>query len=146
MHPTANSVPLIVCLAVASLNARRVMPGVSMVMNFPEFQCKHVSASEEGDYFQVFFGELEEEGDAAYLLVQRQFEFLDHGECYVETNDLNFCGHYVIHSAQLTRDRFQISYGNGPRKYVAVSFKAGDRDFAEAQRILQVIIPELEVL
>lgn len=117
-----------------------------MAMNFPEFQCTHVSASEEGDYLQVFFGEIEEEGDAAYLLVQRQFEFPDHGECYVETNDPDFCGHYLIHRAQLTRNRFRISYGNGPRKHVTVSFKASDRDFAEAERILRVIIPELEWL
>jgi hypothetical protein len=114
----------------------------NIVMTFPEFQCKYVSASEAGDYFQVFFGEIEEESEAAYLLVQRQFEFPDHGECYVETNDLDFCGHFVIHRAQLTRNRFRISYGDGPRKHVTVSFVASDRDFAEAERILQVIIPD----
>ena len=59
------------------------------------FHAKYVSASEAGDYYQVSF-DTEDPGedgidppgpDRPYLIIQRQFETLDGGQCYVETHD-----------------------------------------------------------
>jgi hypothetical protein len=111
-------------------------------MSIREFKCEYVSSSEAGDYVQVMFAD-NQESDDAYLLIQRQFEFPDHGECYVETSDLDLCGHYVIHNAQLTRNRFRFSIGDGPKKQVTVSFETDDRAYAEAERILRFMIPSL---
>jgi hypothetical protein len=44
-----------------------------------------VSASEAGDNVQLLL-EKTPDGDDEYFLIQRQFEFPDEGECYVETN------------------------------------------------------------
>jgi hypothetical protein len=114
-----------------------------MTRNIQEFHCEHVSTSEAGDYVQVLF-EKTPDADDEYLLIQRQFEFPDEGECYVETDDPDFCGHYHIQRAQLSRDRFCISYGNGPVKQVTVSFNAAEQAYAEAERTLREMIPELE--
>ena len=64
-------------------------------MNAPRFRAKYVSASEKGDYYQVAFENRDAASDAAdvhgpdspYLLIQRQFEDPDGGECYVETHE-----------------------------------------------------------
>ena len=109
-----------------------------------ELTCGYLEASEEGDYVQVFFGKTRESVDE-YFLIQRQFEFPDDGKCYVETANPNCCGHYVIQNAQLTRNWFRISYGKKTAKQVMVSFKASDRTYAKARRILKVIVPRLEV-
>ena len=84
-----------------------------MAMNSQQFQCKHLSSSEAGDYLQVMFAETREVDDI-YLRIQRQFEFPDHGKCYVETNDPDSSGHYLIHNAQLTRDSFRKSFCRVP--------------------------------
>ena len=59
-------------------------------MNAMRFRAKHVSASENGDYYQVAFENRDAASDAAdvypdspYLLIQRQFEDPDGGKCYV---------------------------------------------------------------
>lgn len=60
-------------------------------MNAMRFRAKYVSASENGDYYQVAFENRDAASDAAdvhgpdstYLLIQRQFEDPDGGKCYV---------------------------------------------------------------
>jgi hypothetical protein len=47
-----------------------------------QLNCKYVSASEAGDYFQVLF-EKERDDDKEYFLIQRKFEFTDRGKCYI---------------------------------------------------------------
>ena len=84
-----------------------------MPTNMKEVQCEHVSASEAGDYFQVVFGQ-SPDSDEGYVLVQRQFEMPDGGECYVETDDRDFCGHFRIRNAQLSRNWFRMAFGGGP--------------------------------
>ncbi len=122
------------------LNAR-----VSMPTNFREFQCEYVSASEAGAYFQALF-EQAPDSHEGYVLVQRQFEMPDGGECYVETDDRDFCGHFRVRNAQLSRNRFRIAFGNAPVKEITVSFNATDSAYAEAKRVLQIMIPDLELV
>ena len=62
-----------------------------------EFRCEHVSVSEVGDGFQVLF-EKTPGSEKGYVLVQRHFEFPDGGKCYLETDDPEFCGHFLVHS------------------------------------------------
>jgi hypothetical protein len=111
-------------------------------MSIKEFRCEYVSSSEAGDYCQVMFEEAPE-SDGIYVLIQGQFEFSDHGERYVETSNLDLCGHYVIHNARLTKNEFWFSYGTGLDQRVVVSFKTDDRAYAEAERILRLMIPGL---
>ncbi|SRR5260370_22878208 len=111
-------------------------------MSVHEFKCEYVSSSETWDYVQVLFADTHED-DGVYLLIQRQFEFPDPGECYVETRDLEFCRHYVIRNAQLSRNRFRFSCDRGPAKQVTVSFEADELAYSEAERILRLMIPGL---
>ena len=108
-----------------------------------ELKCEHVSSSEAGDYFQVMFAESLDD-ECAYVLIQRQLEFPDEGKCYVETNDVDFCGHYVIHNAELTRNTLRFSYGK-PSRDVRLSFEADNGTYIGAERVLRRMIPGLRV-
>ncbi len=127
----------------ASPPAPRLTPDVSMLRSVREFQCERVTAADAGDYFQVLFEQNPDSGQG-YVLVQRQFELPDGGECYIETDDGDFCGHFRIRTAQLSRSRFRMAFGDGPLKHITVSFNANDSAYAEAKRVLQIMIPELE--
>jgi hypothetical protein len=115
-----------------------------MPINQREFCCEHVSVSEVGDGFQVLF-EKTPGGEEGYVLVQRHFEFPDGGKCYLETDDPEFCGHFRFRGAQLSRDRFQMVFGIGSVKEITVFFKATDSAYAEVQRVLQIMIPEIRL-
>jgi hypothetical protein len=71
--------------------------------------------------------------------------FPDGGKCYLETESRDFCGHFRIRSATLSRDRFHIAFGNAPRRRIVVLFSATDSVYAEAKRVLQIIIPKIEI-
>jgi hypothetical protein len=119
-----------------------------MTENVREFHCGYVSASEfGGDHFQVLFAKTQESHeDEDYLVVQRQFEMPDKGRCYVETNDKDNCGHFVIRNARLTRNQFEFEFGNRPARTMKVSFGTTDSAYADAKRMLQIMIPDLEFL
>jgi hypothetical protein len=77
------------------------------------FHARYVSASEAGDYYQVSF-DTEDPGkdttdprgpDRPYLIIQRQFETLDDGQCYVETHDDGYIGHFHVRLTNFTRTR-----------------------------------------
>ena len=85
------------------------------------------------------------DSDAGYVLVQRQFEFPDPEECYVESDDREFSGHFRIQRANLSRDRFRIAFGRNPVREIAVSFDAKDSVYTEVKRVLQIMIPELVI-
>jgi hypothetical protein len=115
-----------------------------MPENVREFHCGYVSASEGGgEYFQVLF-EKTQDSDEGYLVVQRQFEMPHVGECYVETDDLEFCGHFRIRNARLTRNQFEVEFGDRPARMMKVSFDATDSAYADAKHTLQIMIPDLE--
>jgi len=110
--------------------------------NFRELRCEHVSASEAGDGFQILFGKTPDSQEG-YVLVQRHFEFPDGGKCYLETDDQEFCGHFRFRSARLSRNRFQMVFGIGPVREITVFFKATDSAYAEVQRVLKIMIPQI---
>jgi len=115
-----------------------------MPTNFKELRCEHVSALEAGDGFQVLF-EKTLDSQEGYVLVQRHFEFPDGGKCYLETDDQEFCGHFRFRSARLSRNRLQMVFGIGPVRAITVFFKATDSAYAEVQRVLQIMIPEIRL-
>jgi hypothetical protein len=105
----------------------------------------HVSATESGDYCQVLF-EGAEDGDGAYVLIQRQFEFPDGGLCYLETHDENYVGDLEVARASLARDRFWLELRRGRATEVEVAFEATDQEYEDVARILRIMIPGLEVV
>jgi hypothetical protein len=115
-----------------------------MATNLRELHCNHVSVSEAGDGFQVLFAKAQD-SDEAYVLVQRHFEFPDRGECYVETEDREFCGHFAIRTARLSRNCFKICFGRASVRKHLVFFNVTDSVYAEIQRVLKIMIPEIEV-
>ncbi len=126
------------CLSVLT----RQLRSVTMSHKIVEFRCEHVSVTEAGDGFQVLF-ETTRDSLEGYMLIQRHFEFPDGGKCYLETNAREFCGHFPIHSANLSRNRFQIAFGNAPVKRIRVLFSATDSVYAELKRVLQIMIPKI---
>ena len=118
--------------------------GVYMPSNIRQFRCEHVSATEAGEGFQVLFEKVAD-SDEGYALLQRHFEFPDGGKCYVETDDRDFCGHFSIRHARLSRNRFEMTFGTSPVREFAVSFEAADSVYTEVKRMLQIMIPELVI-
>ncbi len=113
-----------------------------MPTNIRQFRCEQVSATEAGEGFQVLF-ETVPASEEGYVLIQRHFEFPDGGECYVETEDRDFCGHFRIRHTRLSRNRFEIAFGRSPVREIVVSFEATESDYSEVKRVLQIMIPEL---
>jgi hypothetical protein len=115
-----------------------------MPTNLREFRCEHVSVSEAGDGFQVLF-EKKSDSEEGYVLVQRHFEFPDNGKCYLETDDQEFCGHFRFRSARLSGNRFEIVFGIWPFREIRVFFRATDSVYADVQRVLQIMIPDIRL-
>ncbi len=105
----------------------------------------HVSASESGDYYQVLF-EAEEDGDGAYVLIQRQFEDDDGGLCYLETHDEDYIGHFQVARAALGRNRFFLELRRREAAEVEVTFKTTEENYDDVARIMRIMIPCLEVV
>src|SRR5579872_1302160 len=109
-----------------------------MTASFRELHCGYVSVSESrGDHFQVLFAKTQE-SDEGYLVVQRQFEMPDEAKCYVETDDRDSCGQFVIRNARLTRNQFEFEFGNRPARKMKVSLEATDSAYADVRRTLQI--------
>ena len=115
-----------------------------MPANILEVHCEYLSASEAGDYFQVAF-ETSPDSQEGYLLLQRQFEMPDGGKCYIETDDMDFGGHFRVRNAHLTRNVFQCEFGTKPPRRIRVFFNATDSNYSEVKRILQIMIPRIDL-
>src|SRR3954447_11973991 len=86
------------------------MRSVPMAHNTVELRCAHASATEAGDGYQVLF-ETTRDSLEGYVLIQRHFEFPDRGKCYLETADREFCDHYLVRSANLSRNELRVTFG-----------------------------------
>jgi len=76
-----------------------------------QFHANTSPPAKAGDYYQVSF-DTEDPGedstdprgpDRPYLIIQRQFETLDGGQCYVETHDHGYVGHFHVRLTNFTR-------------------------------------------
>jgi len=106
-----------------------------------ECYCKYVSATEVGDYYEVMFKK-EIYKDEEYIMIQRQFEFLN-DECYIESNDLNYCGDFKINKAVLYNNRVEIEIDRKSNKEITVKYPLTLENHSEVRRILKIIIPDL---
>ena len=116
-------------------------------MNAMRFRAKYVSASENGDYYQVTFENTDPAGDAAdvdgpdspYLLIQRQFEDPDGGLCYVETHDEGYIGHFRLRSIEFSLSRLLLEIARNRNNRIEVIFDIGQSEFEEVQRVIDII-------
>jgi hypothetical protein len=116
-------------------------------MNAMRFRAKYVSASENGDYYQVAFENADPASDATdvdspqnpYLLIQRQFEEPDGGLCYVETHDEGYIGHFRLRSIELTPSRLLLEIARNRNNRIEVIFDIGQSEFEEVQRVIDII-------
>jgi hypothetical protein len=103
-------------------------------------QLDRVEATRAGDYYQAVFEGAGECNGTDYLLLQRQFEFPDGGRCYVETPDVNVCGHFRVRSALLRRNCFTLALANTSWEGFEVHFETDDDSYARLGRILRTML------
>jgi hypothetical protein len=116
-------------------------------MNVKRFRAKYVSASENGDYYQVAFETADPADDAAnvvgpdspYLLIQRQFEDPDGGLCYVETHDEEYIGHFRLRSIEFSSSRLLVEIARGRNNRIEVIFDIRQSEFEEVRRVIDII-------
>src|SRR6266498_1524098 len=121
-------------------------------MNSMRFRAKYVSASENGDYYQVMFENTDPAGDAAdmdgpdspYLLIQRQFEDPDGGRCYVETHDEGYIGHFRVRRIDFSVSRILLEIDRPKANVVEVTFGIASSDFKQIARVVGIISGAVE--
>lgn len=111
------------------------------------FHAPSVSASADGDYYQLSFGPLEN-GEAEddpndvrgpYLIVQRQFEMPDQGRCYVETDNESYVGHFRLRLAELSTTRIAFEIDRSTSEQVEVTFSLSASEFEEVRRTAEIV-------
>lgn len=100
-----------------------------------------------GDYYQILF-DSEDRGEehvdpfdesAPYLMVQRQFEFFDGGNCYIESENDDYIGHFKLKLIEFSPTSFAFEIDRRDHNRVEVSFALTAAEFEEAQPIVEVI-------
>ncbi len=112
-----------------------------------QFHAQSVSASVAGDYYQLWLGpdkEDEEEADphevkGPYLIVQRQFEMPDRGECYIETHDEAYIGHFRLRLTELSCTRLAFEIGRKTNRHMEVEFSLNASEFEEVRRVAEIV-------
>ena len=119
------------------------------------FHAPVVSASAIGDYYQLSLCPESDEEEAdpyevkgPYLIVQRNFEFNDHGQRYIETHDEDYIGHFPLRLTELSRMCLAFNIVRRTHRHVEVSFALNASEFEEVQRVAEIIFglrePDLE--
>ena len=111
------------------------------------FHAPSVSASAEGDYYQLWLGpdeSEEEEGNpyeakGPYLIVQRQFEMPDRRRCYIETHDEGYIGHFPLRLTEFGRTRLAFEIVRKTNGHVEVSFALNALEFEEVRRVAEIV-------
>lgn len=111
------------------------------------FHAPSVSASANGDYYQLWLGPEESDEEEAdpyevkgpYLIVQRQFEMPDHGRCYIEMHDEAYIGHFPLRLMELSPTRLAFEIVRKINNRVEVSYALNPSEFEEMQRIAETI-------
>ncbi len=112
-----------------------------------QFHASSVSASADGDYYQLYLGPRESEEKEAdpyevigpYLIVQRQFEMPDRGRCYIETHDEGYIGHFPLRLTEFSRTRLAFEIVRKTNSHVEVSFALNASEFEEARRVAEIV-------
>jgi hypothetical protein len=95
----------------------------------------HVSIS--GDYYQIMFDDDEPDNYddideviksiGPYFLVQFNYEFPGK-DCYIESDDDNLRGHYIVNSVAIGHRTFTIKYGPNDIFVVNIEFDSNDEE------------------
>jgi hypothetical protein len=107
-----------------------------------QFHAKSVSTSNSGVYHQVLFEEDDDEqteSDSSYLLIQREFEADDSDECYFETDDGKYSGHFRLLRFDIKQDGIIIEIDRSENGTIQVTFSLSDEEFAESLPVLKII-------
>ena len=108
-----------------------------------QFHAKSVSTSNSGDYYQVLFEEEDDdeltESDSSYLLIQREFEADDSDECYFETDDGKYSGHFRLLRFDIKQDGITIEIDRSENGTIQVIFSLSYEEFAESLPVLKII-------
>ncbi len=113
-----------------------------------QIHANHVSASVAGDYYQVLFevNQHIDDPDSPYLLIQRQFEMPDDGECYVETHNEDYIGHFHLRRVEFTQTGISIEIDRPGKKNenIQVTFAMTTAEFEEVAPVLRIISGEMD--
>ena len=101
-----------------------------------------VSASEAGDYLQVLFEEKVDSLEAGYFLVQRQFEFPDEGEVYLESTNTRLCGHFAVKVAALSRQHLRLEMPSTNWQIIEIRFATDQAGYEELESILATMFAD----
>ena len=105
------------------------------------FQANYVSTSVSGDYYQAMFAAEKDsdDTDSPYLLIQRQFEMPDDGECYIEMHDREYSGHFLLRRVEFTRQELLIEFDRPMDNLINVAFDMTISNFRKASRVMKII-------
>jgi hypothetical protein len=105
------------------------------------FQANSISTSVAGDYYQAMFEAEEDSADPAspYLLIQRQFEMPDAGECYIETHDERYIGHFLLRRVEFSPEHLSIELDRPSDNFISVTLAMTVSDFKKAFRVVKII-------
>jgi hypothetical protein len=105
------------------------------------FQANYISTSVAGDYYQAIFAAAEDTDDpeSPYLLLQRQFEMSDDGECYIETHDKEYIGHFLLRRVEFTPKTLSIEFDRPRDNLISVTFAMTTSNFRKASRVVKII-------
>ena len=105
------------------------------------FQAKYISTSISGDYCQAMFAAEKDTGDpdSPYLLLQPQFEMPDGGECYIETHDRKYIGHFLLRRVEFTPEKLSIELDRPMDNLIDVTFEMTIADFKKVSRGVRII-------
>ena len=112
-----------------------------------QFHAADVFVSAAGDYYQLHFlpkESYEEKSDphevrGPYLIVQKQFEMLDDGLCYIETHDEDYIGYFPLRLMEIGPARLEFEIVRSTDNRVEVSFALSPLEFEDVKRVAEVI-------
>jgi hypothetical protein len=100
---------------------------------------KECSVSISGDYYQIMFDDDYDEPDnyddinevinsiGPYFLIQFNYEFPGK-ECYIESDDENLIGHYIVNRVVIGHRTFTIKYGPNDKFIVNIKFDTTEEE------------------
>jgi hypothetical protein len=105
------------------------------------FHANHISTSVSGDYYQAMFATEKDsdDPDSPYLLIQRQFETPDDGECYLETHDEKYVGHFLLRRVEFMSKTLLIEFDRPTDNLISVTFDMAASEFRKASRVVKII-------
>ena len=119
------------------------------------FFAKTATGASSGDFFQLYFGATQTEGEPSeldeldepkgpFLLIGRQFEFPDGGRCTLDSSDEELQGEYRVKLLALSQSGLTLDVlADRPRR-VEVSFELNPIEYGSLRRFVDVVLGNAE--